>query len=92
MTSRNPIRPARLDHNDDTITVAVTFKWRRPWALDACEGSVLVGDLYRLLKKHYGDTEWDQLAGIESVLTWDQNEEQLCGRSLRPVTFDRKED
>jgi hypothetical protein len=83
--------PAVVDHDNDTITIAVTFKWRRPWALDHCEAGVLVGDLYRLVAKHYGDPEWVQLAGIESVLSYEPNEERLCGSTLPPRQFTRGE-
>lgn len=80
----NPTRRAQLDHEHDEITVAVTFKWRRPWALDQCEAGVLVGDMRRLLVEHYGDAEWAQLAGLIAVETWDSYEERHVG-SDRPA-------
>jgi hypothetical protein len=87
---KNRTPSAVVDHDNDTVTIAVTFNWRRPWALDHCETGVLVGDLHRLLVRHYGDPEWDQLAGLESVLCYEPNEERLCGSSFRPVLFDRE--
>lgn len=82
-----------VDHDADTVTFAVTFKWRRPWALDHCEVGTLRGDLTQLLHEHYGDPEWDQLAGIVAVQTWEPNEERHIGNPARfaPYEFERSE-
>lgn len=85
--TRPDVPPAVLDDDNDLVTIAVTLRWRRPWAMTKCEVGALVGDLQRTLCDRYAD--WEQLAGLESVLTWDPTEEHLIGRhaSSRPILF-----
>jgi hypothetical protein len=91
MSTPNPIRPAQLDPDTGTITIAVTFRWNPIWALDGCEAAGLIGDLRRLLAEHYGTPNWaHKLAGLESVLSWDPDWERLCGSTAEPVTFDAR--
>lgn len=79
-----------LDHDRQTMTIAVTFKWQEPWAMGGCEAAELVGDLFRLLAEHYADDRWEHLAGIESVSTWDPDEERACYYAHQaPCRFDR---
>jgi len=83
---RNPIRRKPVvDHDADTVTFAVTFKWRRPWAMDHCEVGVLGGELRRALVAKFGD--WEQLAGIDAVETWEPREERHIGRAVGPIHF-----
>lgn len=78
----NPItRPIEVDHDERTVTFAVTFRWRRPWALDHCEVGSLRGDLTRLLCEHY--ESWEQLAGLVAVETWEPLEERHIGNPGR---------
>jgi hypothetical protein len=72
---RNPIPQPKIDVDGDQLTVSVTFDWRRPWALDGCE--VIVGEVAKIITAHFGQAEWDQLAGVAQVATWDEAEERL---------------
>lgn len=65
-------------HDDDTVTIAVTFRWRKPWSMDKCEVGTVVGHLRDAIVETFAD--WEQLAALESVLTWDPCEERLIGR------------
>lgn len=65
-------------HDDGTLTIAVTFRWRKPWAMDRCEVVPVVGHLRDAIVEKLAD--YEQLAALESVLCWDPNEETLIGR------------
>lgn len=71
----NHTKRAELDRENDELTIAVTLSWRRPWALDGCEAAVIVGEVQRALAERFGPAEWDQLAGIVEVATYDPDEE-----------------
>jgi hypothetical protein len=93
MTTRptNPTRRAELDHDRRQITLAVTFAWRRPWALDACEAGALPAAVARALADAAAGgalAAWaDQLEAIESIRSWDPAEEIELGSFLPGMTL-----
>jgi hypothetical protein len=75
----NPCPPALVDRDNDRLSITVTFDWRRPWALDHCEAGVIVGEIARVLGAHFADADWNQLAALRSVETWEPCEERHVG-------------
>ena len=91
----NPTPPAVVDHDARTITLAVTFSWQRGWALDKCEAAALPRDLARAIRDAARDdgplAEWVQLGAIESICTWDADEEIELGRYLPRIRLHEEE-
>ena len=87
----NPTRRAELDPDRRQITLAVTFTWRRPWALDACEAGALPAAVARALTTAAAGgalAAWaDQLEAIESIRSWDPAEEIELGRFLPRINL-----
>ncbi|MFT3851965.1 MAG: hypothetical protein QM733_04400 [Ilumatobacteraceae bacterium] len=87
----NPTRPAALDCDGRLITLAVTLRWREPWALDACEAGALPKAVQRALVVAARDgalADWVELIeAIESVRSWDPAEEIELGRHLPAVAL-----
>lgn len=66
-----------VDHENNTVTFAVTLQWRKPWAMDHCEVGVIGGEMRRALLKHFnGYPQLDRLIACE---TWEPNEERWIG-------------
>ena len=91
----NPTPPAVLDHDARTITLAVTFSWQRGWALDKCEAGALPRDVARAIadsaRDHGPLAEWVQLGALESIRTWDPDEEIELGRWVPRVRLHEDE-
>lgn len=86
MSGRPYIPAAEVRHADDEVTFAVTFKWARPWAMDHCEVGVISGELRRAILAHFRD--YDQLAALAGVETWEPNEERHIGKHGYPVALE----
>lgn len=68
------------NHDANTVTFAVTFQWRKPWAMDHCELYGLCGTIKRLLRDGLIAEEYNhQLAAILAVETWEPREERHIG-------------
>lgn len=89
---RNPTKRAALDRDANTITLAVTFKWRRPWALDKCEAGFLPRAVYRAIVDATREggplADCCQIEALESIRSWDPAEEVELGRFLTPIPLD----
>lgn len=85
--AENPITAIPVvDHDAGTVTFAVTFEWRKPWAMDHCEVGVLGGHMWRALVKEFDG--WEQLAALLACETWEPREERHIGMRRQPARFD----
>jgi len=89
MVVETPAPVVDAEHN--RMTVAVTFEWRRPWALDHCTAGEVVGLTRRAVAGTFRDH--DLVAGIADVVCFEPREERALGRvagspgTPRPVPF-----
>lgn len=77
---RPPIPLAEVHHDRGTVTFAVTFKWKKPWAMDHCEVGVISGEMRRTLAAHFDG--YEQLESLVAVETWEPNEERWIGNQI----------
>lgn len=74
---------ARVNHEQDTVTFAVTFKWNRPWAMDHCEVGVVARELRETIMLHFAG--YEQLAELVAVETYEPREERHIGNLVRNI-------
>lgn len=69
-----PVMPM-VNHDDGTVTVAITFEWNRPWAMDRCEVAELLGRMRVVLQE---GLDHEFIRAFE-YRCWEPHEESLLG-------------